>query len=407
MGTANATDYIVSGDAAITKNGHNWFHVDNDNIITETTQSGIYTLVVENCSLNAGSNYGFKIKKSQDGWDGSFPGDNYIINVPYTGTYTIIYYVDIANSGIRVIAQPELRWNLGNNGAGNWDWLIDDASKFTKDGDFGWTFEILPTSFTSDFSFRIYSGVFKKQAYPNSQDLAMSYGSGASTSAYFNSDNTQDSWRLTKPGYTFEKVIISAVYNPFADAFGTWNVSADAYVKVTTNASGYSTLTLDAPLTISGATAYYATDNGNGSATAHAITNPAANTPMLIKGTASTSYTFAVAASGTDYSSSNAFKAGEGSTLASMTAGKYNYILNGDKFMAANDKMVGTDKAYLQLSKAALARVLTIPGEEETGINVITNTVDNTNAAYNLSGQRVASPSKGLYIVNGRKVIMK
>ena len=28
-------------------------------------------------------------------------------------------------------------------------------------------------------------------------------------------------------------------------------------------------------------------------------------------------------------------------------------------------------------------------------------------SVYNLSGQRVAQPTKGLYIVNGRKVVMK
>ncbi len=46
---------------------------------------------------------------------------------------------------------------------------------------------------------------------------------------------------------------------------------------------------------------------------------------------------------------------------------------------------------------------------ETTGVNEITNTnlTNNTNEFYNLAGQRVAQPTKGLYIVNGRKVIIK
>ena len=46
---------------------------------------------------------------------------------------------------------------------------------------------------------------------------------------------------------------------------------------------------------------------------------------------------------------------------------------------------------------------------ETTGVNEVTNTnlTNNTNEFYNLAGQRVAQPTKGLYIVNGRKVIIK
>ena len=47
--------------------------------------------------------------------------------------------------------------------------------------------------------------------------------------------------------------------------------------------------------------------------------------------------------------------------------------------------------------------------EETTGVADITNTnlTNNTNEFYNLAGQRVTQPTKGLYIVNGKKVIIK
>lgn len=416
--TANATDYIISGNRAIVNGNHNsdfWWQ-DADNQLTETTSSGIYTLVVEGCSLTANSNYGFKVKVNENAWNDAttFPASEYQINVPYTGTYTIIYYVDIANKGIRVIATPMLRWSLGNSGNGNWDWLYDSGAFFTKKGDFEWTFEVNSNDFTSDFSFRLYLSIFQKSAYPGSQDLVLSYGDIASTSAYFNkAESTDYSWKLVKPTYDFEKAVITAIYNPFAnnDA-GTWDVTADAYVSVTTNGSGFATYVSPAPLTISGgATAFYATDNGNGTASATAITNPVANTPMLIKGDNGTSYSFAVAASGTDNPASNAFKAGTDAAVASEVSGLYNYILNGDTFYKAAGQTVAVGKAYLQLSKeanTANARILIFPDDDETqGISAASTVKSGDAAYYNLSGQRVNAPSKGLFIRDGKKVIIK
>ena len=179
-------------------------------------------------------------------------------------------------------------------------------------------------------------------------------------------------------------------------------------LTVKTNASGYATWGDNwHAITIPSGIAYYAVDNGNGSATAHTVNNPAANTPMLIKGEANTTYHFAPASTGVSLSSTNAFKAGTGSTLASETDGKYNYILNGDTCKAANKQTVGTNKAYLQLSAEATARALVFDDEETTGIAVVNVSQKMNGEFFNLAGQRVAQPAKGLYIVNGKKVIMK
>ena len=178
------------------------------------------------------------------------------------------------------------------------------------------------------------------------------------------------------------------------------------YEVVTTNASGYCTYVNSNPLTISSATAYYATDNNDGSATAHAITNPAASTPMLIKGTSSTTYQFAVANSGTDYSSTNAFVKGDGTAPNSA---EYNYILKGDQFYRSdgNTNTVAPNKAYLHLSVAASARPLIFEDEDITGINAISTVNAENGAYYNLQGVKVANPAKGLYIHNGKKIIVK
>ena len=186
-----------------------------------------------------------------------------------------------------------------------------------------------------------------------------------------------------------------------------------------TNTSGYCTYVNTNALTISdGAKAYYAverTSPSNGCATAKLHMNPQANTPMLIKGSASHTYYFEIdAGGGTPISGGdiNVFQPGTSDTeeygLASTDGeGHYNYILNGDTFYAPNGKSVAVGKAYLQLGAAALARPLIFSEDDDTGIDAIMNTSEKSNAYYNLSGQRIANPTKGLYISNGKKVVIR
>ena len=61
---------------------------------------------------------------------------------------------------------------------------------------------------------------------------------------------------------------------------------------------------------------------------------------------------------------------------------------------------------YIEGSEAPQFNLL-LEGAGTTGIeNVKGETVTN-NGYYNLNGQRVAQPTKGLYIVNGRVVVIK
>ncbi len=152
---------------------------------------------------------------------------------------------------------------------------------------------------------------------------------------------------------------------------------------------------------------YYATDDGDGTATAHNVTAVPASTPMLVKGDANTIYHFSTTSDDVTAIASNAFIAGSNANVASNpSANVYNYILNGDTWYAANDKYVATNKAYLQLSRQAHARVLKFADDEATGINAIEKNLV-SESYFDLQGRRVAQPTKGLYIVNGKKVVMK
>lgn len=95
-----------------------------------------------------------------------------------------------------------------------------------------------------------------------------------------------------------------------------------------------------------------------------------------------------------------------------------NYILTKPEgksvgFYRANKNNVAVGKAYLRIPKATEARQFTFIGfdgnSETTGISekgMVNSDIFATVPAYNLQGQRVNTPAKGLYIVNGKKVVI-
>ena len=93
------------------------------------------------------------------------------------------------------------------------------------------------------------------------------------------------------------------------------------------------------------------------------------------------------------------------------------YILGNDNgvakfFVPSGEGTLKKGKAYLQTKKtltpAPGARGIEIVFEDEiTGINNVNLKTKVNKEYFNLAGQRVAAPVKGLYIVNGKKVIIK
>ena len=90
--------------------------------------------------------------------------------------------------------------------------------------------------------------------------------------------------------------------------------------------------------------------------------------------------------------------------------------LNGNGYVFAEttyqEATVPTDRAYLDLrSSNANARgqvsIRLMKGDESTGISNIEAEQTDTNVIYDLRGQRVEHPTKGLYIINGKKVVIK
>ena len=138
-----------------------------------------------------------------------------------------------------------------------------------------------------------------------------------------------------------------------------------------------------------------------------------ANTGMLLKGTASTTVNIPVAVSGSEVSG-NAFLVNEGGATFTGDDSYYYFGLKANTLTFGlfdpSSVAIPANKAYLKVLKSSLsgseARLNVMFDDEATGISTIENAAK-ADGYYNLSGQRVAKPSKGLYIVNGKKVIIK
>lgn len=82
-------------------------------------------------------------------------------------------------------------------------------------------------------------------------------------------------------------------------------------------------------------------------------------------------------------------------------------------FVKSNIQYLPANKCYLAVNASTAPDVLKIMTEAEyetyvTGIEQITtSTTDGTKVVYDLQGRRVQAPSKGLYIVNGKKMIIR
>ena len=90
---------------------------------------------------------------------------------------------------------------------------------------------------------------------------------------------------------------------------------------------------------------------------------------------------------------------------------KTNYILNKIDgvigFYLANGKNVAAGKAYLQVPGNSVRAFFGF-GDFETGINIVeAQPAALSTGAYDLQGRRIAAPAKGLYIVNGKKMLVK
>ena len=140
--------------------------------------------------------------------------------------------------------------------------------------------------------------------------------------------------------------------------------------------------------------------------TLEAATAVPQGTPLLLKGQgAKTAIVWATAPAALE---DNLLTVSNGT----FETGQYPYVLAKDGTSACfkqwtGDASVLNGRVVLILNQAVSTRSIYSLDEEMTGVQSVVREAINDNQYYNLSGQRVDNPTKGLYIVNGKKVIVK
>ena len=205
-------------------------------------------------------------------------------------------------------------------------------------------------------------------------------------------------------------------------------------VEATIGETGWTTFASSYPLDLSSmtasegeVTAYYASAVGGSSVTMTSTdVSISAGQGIMLKGTKDATITIPAVLGGSDIEGNKLVGCPTGATITNETTNYANfYVLASNSGTAQFQNIqsyiyneggesrtvtIPAGKAYLDATEAGGgARALRIVfGDESTGISAVNSSQFMANGEYyNLSGQRVMNPSKGLYIVNGKKVILK
>ena len=195
---------------------------------------------------------------------------------------------------------------------------------------------------------------------------------------------------------------------------------ASAEIKVNIGATGYATLYYsDRALVVPENVYAYTYKVTNGKLDESYLYNAGETIPAatgVVLKAAPGEYTFAASQKAGDVDTDNLLKGSDEATLTTGGAVYYKLSLNkaGDAnsvgfYYGATDGAAftnGAHKAYLALPAASGVRAFLFNGNTTTGIQNATS----NNAAtqvYDLQGRRVQSAQKGLYIINGKKVLVK
>ncbi len=136
-----------------------------------------------------------------------------------------------------------------------------------------------------------------------------------------------------------------------------------------------------------------------------------ANTPVILVGAAGT-YDLALAETDATVTGNVLTSTSNGGVAVAAETNAYILALNGTEVVFAKlddtDRNIAGFKAYFVLETGGDApQYLFFEEGEVTGINAVNAAVQNGAAVYDLQGRRVNAATKGVYIINGKKVLVK
>ena len=180
-------------------------------------------------------------------------------------------------------------------------------------------------------------------------------------------------------------------------------------VTATIASSGFTTYCSPYDLSFENVTgltaAYVVSESTNAVATLKKVTAVPGGTGVVLKGNPG-AVTIPVA----EYAGEDVSNILIGTLVETTVTAETVYVVSGGKFMLFAGTTIPAGKAYLPVSAISSdgnAPSLSFEFDDNTtAIQSVERTI-NDNQYYTLDGRRVAQPTKGLYILNGRKVIVK
>lgn len=381
--------YTVAG-SSVALFGAEWGNPQAINDMEETS-TGIYTWTKENVLLD-GKLIEFKVCVDH-GWGTYYPGSNWKIGETYDeyageGYYDVTITFEESSKNISVALKKHnttytvtfvnkqgwekvyaWAWNSDESGFNGMAWPGVELEKTDKDGDFD-----------------VYTYSFANHTAALPAGILFNNNSGAQTS-----DFAFENGRKYEP-VTSVEVSMSKDFETFSSQY----------------ALDFSATTIKA----------YRATISYGKVVLTQVSKVPANTGVLLQKNGADNEevptTYGISEFG-----ENLLVACQNNDIPASEEGSYNYVLQTNNGIqgfynvtSTIDKAAAAGKAYLHtttaLAKASEARSSWIFADdsETTGINMVRETAGN-NRFYNLSGQEIANPTKGLYIVNGQKVVIK
>lgn len=256
----------------------------------------------------------------------------------------------------------------------------------------------------------LHVGVFTSK--PNNYgDFTVNFGVGSET---YNAPITGVNMTEQKSG---EYTITSGTEIKFLGITGDaqfdyiWIERTDAPQTVTIGADGFASFSSAKALDFTGTTikAYVATAAADGVVTMSRVNKVPANTGLIIQGTTAS---VPVVDGEAETIAKNLLMPGTGANVLASTEGTYHYVFakQSDKFGFYNltaDTKVEKGKAYLETTTALTAEARLVFVDETTGIANVNSQMNDVKSIFNLNGQRVEKAQKGLFIINGKKVLVK
>ena len=231
-------------------------------------------------------------------------------------------------------------------------------------------------------------------------------------------DGVADSGALTSG----QQYTVKADGNLVLDNQGKNTTIESIVISKATRNTGGSTLVSANALDFTGLDiyAYVATAISGNTVTFSKVEKVPANTPLFLTAAEAVSVDVPVLDGAAETITTNYLKgsATEATVLDPTDAATY-YIYGVNNDVAGFYKLAGESgtissaagKAYLEVPASLAPSFLNISfGGEVTAISTVRGSglkTQGTDIYYNLAGQRVAQPTKGLYIVNGKKVVYK